>query len=505
MSVTETAAAAVRTPLPGISPATAAVLHPAGAVTAGVRLSGVEKRFGAVIALAGVSLDVPAGTCVGLVGHNGAGKSTLMNVLAGVLEPSAGTIALDGDTVGAWSVVAARAAGIRCVFQELSLCPNLTVAENAWIEHPSLGGFTWRTKSARLIAQKLDEVFPGHTIRPGQTVADLSIAARQMVEIARAFCETYVPVRLVILDEPTSSLDHSVGAALVAHIRRFVAAGGSVVFVSHLLGEVLATSDRVVVMKDGRVVADRAARDFDRASLVAAMGDVARAAAVAARKARLAGPAKVAMSGRGLPLTARAGEVVGLGGLAGHGQTAALQAIFDRARGVTVASRIAFVAGDRQADGAFPLWSIEKNLGVSSLRALTRRGLIDGGAERTLAERWRQTVGIRTSDVGNPLLSLSGGNQQKVLFARALASDADVVLMDDPMRGVDVGTKEEVYRLIRSEAGRGRIFLWYTTEMDELLLTDRAYIFRDGAVVAELDHDRLTEETVLDASFRADA
>ncbi|HUE46481.1 MAG TPA: ATP-binding cassette domain-containing protein, partial [Aestuariivirgaceae bacterium] len=165
---------------------------------------------------------------------------------------------------------------------------------------------------------------------------------------------------------------------------------------------------------------------------------------------------------------------------------------------------VSLVAGDRQSDGIFPLWSIARNISVRSLRDMLRRLLIEPSAETRLAEEWKKRISIRTPDVGNPILSLSGGNQQKVLFARALGSDARIILMDDPMRGVDVGTKGEVYRLIREEAGKGRIFVWYTTEMDELKHCDHVYVFRNGRVVAELTRDELTEAKVLQSSFETE-
>ena len=241
-----------------------------------VRLDGVERHFGAVRALVGVDLALSAGECLGLVGHNGAGKSTLMNILAGTLAPSGGAIRLRGEEAGGrYSVGFAHGAGIRCVFQELSLCPNLTVAENARILHPALRGFGWRKRAAALIADKLDAIFPDHGIGAADVVGDLSIARRQMVEIARAFTVTDAPADLVILDEPTSSLDAIVAEQLLAFVRRFVDGGGSCILISHLLDEVLSTADRIVVMRDGAVVAERPAGDFTRDTLVAAMGSVA--------------------------------------------------------------------------------------------------------------------------------------------------------------------------------------------------------------------------------------
>jgi ribose transport system ATP-binding protein len=204
-------------------------------------------------------------------------------------------------------------------------------------------------------------------------------------------------------------------------------------------------------------------------------------------------------------LVAHEGEVIGLAGLAGHGQTDLLLAVFSAATharaGVEVTATVALIAGDRQADGIFPLWSISENIGVCSLGRLRQGLLISRRREAALANFWRDKIGIRTPDICNNILSLSGGNQQKALFARALGSDARIVLMDDPTRGVDVGTKLEVYDLIREEAQAGRTFLWYTTETDELKQCDHVYVFRNGTIVADLRRDELTEQKVIQSSF----
>jgi ribose transport system ATP-binding protein len=473
-----------------------------------IRLDGVEKSFGAVRALAGVDLRVEGGECLGLVGHNGAGKSTLMHVLAGTLSPDAGQLAIAGEAVaGHWSAAAAQARGVRCVFQELSLCPNLTVAENARIVHRSLKGLGWKRRARALIMAKLDEIFPGHGIGPDDEIADLAIGKRQMAEIARAFTVTGEPLRLVILDEPTSSLDAITAEQLLRYVRKETAAGTSIILISHLLGDILGTSDRIVVMKDGKTVAERLARDFDRQSLVAAMGsEAAERKTAAARRTGQQAAVPVAVKAHpstapdGDELIAYRGEVLGLAGLAGHGQTRMLLQIFGK-QDATVSGPLAFIAGDRQADGIFSLWSIARNITVRSLKDLRQGGFIDAGAERTLAEDWQLRIRILTPDIGNNSLTLSGGNQQKALFARALASDASIILMDDPMRGVDVGTKREVYTMIRREAEAGRTFIWYTTEIEELSHCDRAYVFRNGAISASLAGDELSEEKVLQASF----
>ena len=473
-----------------------------------IALGGVEKHYGAVRALNGVDFAVAPGECVGLVGHNGAGKSTLMHVLAGITAPDAGSIAAGGET-GGWSVQRAHALGIRCVFQELSLCPNLTVAENTRVSHFALRGLGWARRSAALIGAMLDRIFPGHGIEPGDVVGDLSIGRRQMVEVARAFTVTGEPLRLVILDEPTSSLDAHAAGQLLAFVRESIGAGLSCILISHLLDEVLSTSNRIVVMRDGKVVASDAAGRFDRARLVETMGGSRRAPAERATDARAEGPemvrARPSVQPDGAELVAREGEVIGLAGLAGHGQTRLLLEIFEaattRSTLATVAAPVALVPGDRQADGIFPLWSIADNICVRSLAALRRGLFVSAEREAELARFWQQRIGIRTPDLGNNILSLSGGNQQKALFARALGSDARIILMDDPMRGVDVGTKLEVYDLIRDEAARGRTFLWYTTETEELDNCDRTYVFRNGRIVAALDRSELTEQRVIQSSF----
>jgi ribose transport system ATP-binding protein len=286
----------------------------------------------------------------------------------------------------------------------------------------------------------------------------------------------------------------------------------SCILISHLLGEILETSDRIVVMRDGKVVADDAASSFSRERLIETMGGAegrtatAQVASSAANEnAPVTVSARPAAQQGGTELVARQGEIIGLAGLAGHGQTSLLIDVFrasSRPRpGVSVAAPVALVAGDRQTDGIFPLWSIADNIGVRSLNSLKRGLLIAADREKELAQRWQKRIGIRTPDMGNNILSLSGGNQQKALFARALGSDARIVLMDDPMRGVDVATKLEVYDLIRAEARAGRTFLWYTTETEELSNCDRVYVFRNGRIVAALNRDELTEEKVIQSSF----
>lgn len=476
-----------------------------------VGLSAVEKRFGAVRALDGVDFSVGRGERVGLVGHNGAGKSTLMQILAGAVQADTGRVTVMGEELRDYSSNRARRQGIRCVFQELSLCPNLTVAENVRIFHPGLRGPGGLKKAARLIRDMLDRIFAGHGISLDDIVRDLAIGQRQMVEVARAFTTVGEPLRLVILDEPTSSLDAQASAQLLAHMSRAAGEGIGVILISHVLAEVLGHVDRIVVMRDGRIATAGPAGEFDRQKLVRAMGgeEIPQSRMSSAARER-GGEVCVRAKPRrdAKELVAHRGEVIGLAGLAGHGQTQLLRQVLQASsRGGETFRAVpaAFVAGDRQSDGVFPRWSILENMTIHSLKNLKQGALVSPAREKAMADSWKEKMGIRTPDMEHNILSLSGGNQQKVLFARALASEAPIILMDDPMRGVDIGTRQEVYSLIRSQAAAGRCFLWYTTETDELLHCDHVYVFHAGAIVAELAAEDVSEEKIIRLSFQEPA
>lgn len=460
-----------------------------------VTLTDAAKHFGPVRALNGVNLSIAPGECLGLVGHNGAGKSTLVNLINGGLAPTSGEVNYIGKDGPA-------SAGVRSVFQELSLCPNLTVAENLRISHTALKGLGWRRKARIEIRAALDLVFPGHGIDADTEIDELTIAERQMVEIAIGFSPRGGDTpRMVILDEPTSSLDAGIAQQLLDHVSIFCSAGGAVVFISHMMGEIFAASSRIVVMKDGKVVADKPVVDWSRQGLVDEMGHVAGDKDEDGQDVARNIGEEIVRTPNGL--AARKGEIVGLSGLAGHGQAEALARLYLGAtsswRRSTTGTGMVFVAGDRGRDGVLPLWSILRN---ASITILGNKGFfLDRAAEEKLGDTWRTKIGIRTLDMDNPILSLSGGNQQKVLFARALASDAPVVIMDDPMRGVDVGTKRDVYAMIRAEAARGRTFLWYSTETEEVCECDRVFVFRNGVISAELTGDDIVEDRILEASF----
>lgn len=333
--------------------------------------------------------------------------------------------------------------------------------------------------------------------------SDLTLTQRQMVEIARAFTEVDAPVRLVLLDEPTSSLDSTSADQLLNYVHTATARQQSVILISHMLGEIVRAADRSVVMRDGNVVATFG-RGVTKNEVVAAMGNVAAEThgRAATRKSN-AGELRVDLAVKGKHIIARKGEIIGLAGLAGHGQTELLLEVYQQARrrSASVNGTVAFVAGDRVKDGVFPSWSIGANLSIGAMPGLSRAGFISPEGEAALGQAWRDRIRIKTADMDQPILSLSGGNQQKVLFARALAADSQIVLMDDPLRGVDLGTKLEVYQLIQAEAEQGRTFLWYSTELEELVYCDRVYVFRSGHMTGCFSADEFSEDKVIKASF----
>lgn len=234
----------------------------------------IRKSYGAVHALGGVDFQLRSGEVVGLVGHNGAGKSTLMNVLSGAVQRTAGSFRYGGEDVEIWSAGRAQSGGLRCIFQELSLCANLSAAENTRIVHRQLRGFGWRGRARDLIARSLDEIFPGHGIDPNAKISELSIGFRQMVEIARAFTETDIPVRCVILDEPTSSLGHQATEQLLAFIRKAASKGIACILITHRLNEIISVCNRAVVMVDGKIVAECSTKGLSRSNLVEMMGSI---------------------------------------------------------------------------------------------------------------------------------------------------------------------------------------------------------------------------------------
>jgi len=477
-----------------------------------LELSGISKTYGVTRALADVSLTIPRGEIVGLIGHNGAGKSTLMRIIVGLTKPDSGSVSVDGAAAGAgYSMQESRARGVRIAYQELSLAPELKVFENVVIAASAVAGWGWRRRSRRLLRETLDEVFPGHRIPVRQEVRRLSLAQQQMLEIAQAVLEVTGPFSLLILDEPTSALAAEQAANLFRYLKRLRSRGVSTVLITHKLREVLGHTDRVVVMRDGRIVSEHPTTELDHDRIVAVMGGVARVSATdrAASVPGDSGEELLSVRGvrdqwlRDVSLTVRSGEIVGLSGLDGQGQQELLRHLWRSRRGkraVRFRGGVSFVTGDRQARGIFPLWNLSENIGVGVLPETAPHGVIQRAKEREIVDGWLARLAIRGT-AGTPIGALSGGNQQKSLIARALASASRTVLLDDPFRGVDVETKQQVYQLLRDEAAKGRGFLWFTTENAELSECDRVYVMSGGRISAELHADEISEEAVIGVSF----
>lgn len=468
------------------------------------------------------------GELVGLVGHNGAGKSTFLRSLAGLVRPDEGRLQI-GDTAislsQGLSAKTARDLGIHTVHQELSLCPSLRVDESAGVVLRTVRGVSWRRAAWRQLRDKLEEIFPGNGIRPQQHISELSIARRQMVEVANATLTGDGDMSLLILDEPTSSLDADATVSLYRWLRAQAAEGLSAIVTTHRLNEMLTNTDRIYVMRDGKVTSEQSTTGLTRQHLVGLMGGTAelegspsssndeeRAAVITSGGAAAVKVDVDSLTNAHLhevSITAAQGDIIGLAGLEGHGQAALLDAVFRAAisphtvkgHAVTVHGKVAYVSGDRGVAGIFRFWSVGENISISSLRRLSKLGWIVRSAERRLVASWSRKLEIRGLEDAS-ILSLSGGNQQKALIARAIATGADIILLDDPTRGVDQSTKEQMYAILREEADAGQCFIWYSTENEELIRCDRIYVLKDGRVADVLEGDDRQESRIINASFR---
>lgn len=488
-----------------------------------LRLEGISKRYGATQALSDVSLEVYEGQMLGIMGHNGAGKSTLARVITGLTIPDTGTVQLGGEAgpVGdRHAAQVARAHGFRMVFQELSLYPMLRVFENVMLAYPELRGRQWARRCIALAQAQLDLVFPGHGIDPTARVTSLSLPQRQMVEIAIATLDVAPRPRLLFLDEPTASLTDRWSRLLFAYVKGVCDAGMACITVSHRLSDIRDNSQDTVILRDGRLVARSPSAALELNDVVAAMGGDERAdhaRRVRAVKAeQKQGSVAIRVSGSvsknlpGIDIVARSGEVVGLGGLEGHGQQTLIRTIWRRRHwlnrlrnsNLEIVGPVTYVSGDRKIEGIFPLWSAGENTSVSVLKQLTSAGIIRQARERKLFDTWAKRLTIR-GKLRDGITSLSGGSQQKVLLARALASAAKVILLDDPLRGVDVATKRDIYALIHEEADKGRCFLWFSTENEGLFECDRIYMMRFGRVVDELEGSNITDDQLIAASIES--
>jgi len=466
---------------------------------------GVSKRFGDARVLDDVSLEVRPGSVHAVLGENGAGKSTLMKILAGALAADAGTLELDGAAYAPSEPLAARRRGVAIVYQELSVCPHLTVAENLVLgTEPAEFGWISRRRVDERALQAL-AALGADTARLPLTarVGELSTAEQQLVEIARAL--SLDDCRLLIVDEPTSSL----GGDDVERLFRTLAAlrerGLGIVYISHFLDEVRAVADDYTVLRDGRVIESGSVAATTNDALVTAMAGHAVERAAGARRARGEELLTVRdLGGARLPERASfslyRGEVLGIAGLVGSGRTELLRALFglDPVRRGEVrigayggpaspverlASGIGLVSEDRAREGLALGLSVAENLTLSRLDPLERHGLLSPERERTVVERWVRELDIKAKGPAQRVGELSGGNQQKVALARLLHHDVDVLLLDEPTRGIDVRSRAEVHRLIDALCARGKAVLMVSSHLDELLLVcDRVAVMHRGVL-----------------------
>ena len=477
-----------------------------------LRLSGITKTYGPTRAVGGLSFSTTAGEVIGLVGANGAGKSTLMRILAGVTIPDAGALEIEGTRIdfGTFSPEQARSLGIRIVHQELSLCDSLSVAENLYVEQPRRADLNplWLRRYERMARDSIHAIFPENGIDVRRPVSELKLPQRQMVEIARATSDPLL--RVLILDEPTSSLDSLRSEQLARFIKDRAAAGVAIIFISHKLKEVAAIATRILVLRNGSLTSDALKGAISLPDMVAAMAGEAvqeleqlhRTATSTATKTLVEIDAPWVTQ----PTQLRAGQIVGLAGLEGSGQREFLRALYEAARGARSAGVIAckaaasYVSGDRRAEGVFPLWNVLKNATIG-ITASGPTGVIRRQAEERTALPWLAAVQLPVERLNSPILELSGGNQQKVLLARALMTDSDIILLDDPTRGVDVAIKRDFYRLIRQAAEAGKLVVWYSSETIEFSECDYALLFHKGAIKRTLTGNDLSEDAIVNASF----
>jgi rhamnose transport system ATP-binding protein len=467
----------------------------------------LRKQFPGVTALDGVDLDLRAGSVHALVGENGAGKSTLINLLSGVLRPDSGEVVLRGSPAAWADARAARAAGIATVFQEGDLFPDLTVAENVAWEHgwPRRGGrIAWRAlrRETRAALHEL-----GRDLDPDAPAARLTAAQRQVVGMAAALSQG---ASVLILDEPTSSLSEAETRTLFDHLRRFRDRGGAVLYVSHRLEEVFALADAVTVLRDGRRVWSGALTDIDLPRLIAHL--VGREApAVGKRTPTATGPVRFGCSGltgtdgsfQDVSLEVRAGEVLGLYGLIGAGRSEWAQAVFGlrpiragrlhldgrpwRPSGPGRAARqgLAYLPEDRLRLGVCPGLSVRANVVLAALRRLAAGPFVSARWETDRARALTEQLAVRLRSLAQPIATLSGGNQQKVVLGRWLTCDPAVLILDEPTRGVDVGAKAEIHALLRRLVEAGRAVILISSDLPEVLAnSDRLGVFRNGRLVA---------------------
>jgi ABC-type sugar transport system ATPase subunit len=495
-----------------------------------IEVRDIAKAYGGVQALGGVSIDVAAGEVHALCGENGAGKSTLIKMLAGSVAPDSGEVLVNGGRLKTGDVRASEAAGIAVIHQESVAFPHLSTFDNIFVgrEPRKLGGLLLdRAAMRRETRALLERLGEWGAFDPARPVGELSVAQRQMVGMARALSQD---CRLLIMDEPTASLSERETRVLFNLIRQFRAAGVSVLYVSHRLDEIFELSDRITVFRDGSHVATHPTREVDKEKLIQLMvgrellqvdfnSSVSRGARPAlVDAAPLLEVRNLTRAGafRDVSFQVRAGEVVGMAGLVGAGRSEVARCVFgaDRAdsgdvlvggaplRGSSVREAmdrgIAMVPEDRQHLGLVLPMSVGTNLSLAVLRSLTRFGLTSAARERELVDQLMRDLAVKAAGPGIAAQNLSGGNQQKLVIGKWLATRPRVLILDEPTRGVDVGAKAEVHKLVRKLADDGMATLLISSDLPEVLaMSDRILVMRAGRIAGELSRAEAAQEKVL--------
>ena len=477
---------------------------------------GLTKAYGGVPVLSAVDFDVRGGEVHALVGENGAGKSTLIKIIGGAVRPDAGRVTLDGAPLPVGDPRAIRARGISIVYQEFTLVPELTAAENIFLGRERGAAWLRRAEMNRDAARVFGEL--DVDVRADARVGSLTVAHQQMVEIARALAGE---ARVLILDEPTASLSGREVDRLLAVVRRVRERGLGVVFISHRFDEVFALADRVTVLRDGRRVLQEPAAALDRASVIRAM--VGRELSEEFPP-RTTSPGAVALEVQGLTagrrcvdvsLSVRRGEIVGLAGLVGAGRSSVGLAIVGatpasgtirvgssparfRSPAEAIAGGVAYLTEDRKRRGLFPLMSTSANVTIARIGAFARAGILSLARERAAARTAAAEVGLKLQALAQPAGTLSGGNQQKSLVARYLLRHPHVVILDEPTRGVDVGARAEIYALMTRLTAQGMAILMISSDLPEVLgMSDRIVVMREGRVAGELEGRVATPDVVM--------
>lgn len=481
-------------------------------------LNGISKAFPGVKALKNVSFTLDRGEIVGLAGENGAGKSTLIKILGGVHQPDEGTILLDGEPVRIAETHAGLALGISIIYQELSLVPELSVAENLYLGSlPSAAG---RIDYKRLYenSRRILDIL-GLSVSPRAKVSSLSISIQQLVEIGKALARD---ARILVMDEPTSSLGREDAERLFDTMRGLREKGYGIIFISHRLEEVFAVTDRIAVLRDGEVVETRKSADWDMDSLVFAMVN-RRIDQFYPKRALPLGETALTAEGlqnrliQNVSFSMRAGEILGVAGLVGSGRTELLKTLYGVhklrkgrlaifGRDVRLASPkqalahgVAMVPENRKAEGLILEDTVKENIVLSVLRKIARFEIVRKASIDKIAYRAVKYFEIRTPSRNQKVVRLSGGNQQKIVFARNAEVEPRILLLDEPTRGIDIGSKVDIYNRILDFAEAGAAILLVSSDLTEILgMTDRVLVMKEGAMVAELKTDETDAKTIMD-------